>query len=143
MPKDQQIDIIDEIYDLRPAQPTIDDWHIRKVSGKVPQPDTGASDEYYTPGRRRHLAILLFECRHRVRPLLVGVLTALVSIMAAPYPARRAMTAQEPAMAKVNQMMPRSGQPNRFSFHIEIKAKTTQVTPRNTISPRLKAIIVR
>src|SRR5262245_11980884 len=49
MPKDQQIDIIDEIYDLRPAQPTIDDWHIRKVSGKVPQPDTGASDEYYTP----------------------------------------------------------------------------------------------
>src|SRR5262249_50854534 len=69
--------------------------------------------------------------------LLVGVLTALVSIMAAPYPARRAMTAQEPAMAKVNQMMPRSGQPNRFSFHVEIKAKTTQVTPRNTISPRL------
>src|SRR5262249_637132 len=68
MPKDQQIDIIDEIYDLRPAQPTIDDWHIRKVSGKVPQPDTGASDEYYTPGRRRHLAILLFERRHRVRP---------------------------------------------------------------------------
>src|SRR5262245_11980885 len=95
------------------------------------------------PGRRRHLAILLFERRHRVRPLLVGVLTALVSIMAAPYPARRAMTAQEPAMAKVNQMMPRSGQPNRFSFHIEIKAKTTQVTPRNTISLRLKAIIVR
>src|SRR5262245_18298745 len=76
MPKDQQIDIIDEIYDLRPAQPTIDDWHIRKVSGKVPQPDTGASDEYYTPGRRRHLAILLFERRHRVRPLIVPSIDA-------------------------------------------------------------------
>jgi hypothetical protein len=35
------------------------------------------------------------------------------------YPARRAITVQEPAMATVNQMMPRSGQPNRFSFHIE------------------------
>jgi hypothetical protein len=34
-------------------------------------------------------------------------------------PARRAITAQEPTMAKVNQMMPRSGQPKRFSFHIE------------------------
>jgi hypothetical protein len=45
-------------------------------------------------------------------------------------------------MAIVNQMMPRSGQPKRFSFHIEINAETTQVTPRNTISQRLKAIIV-
>ena len=53
------------------------------------------------------------------------------------------MTAQDPAMATVNQMMPLSGQPNRFSFHMEINAKTTQVTPRNTISQRLKAIIVR
>jgi hypothetical protein len=35
------------------------------------------------------------------------------------YPASRAMTAQEPAIAIVNQMMPRSGQPNRFSFHME------------------------
>jgi hypothetical protein len=32
------------------------------------------------------------------------------------------MTAQEAAMATVNQMMPRSGQPKRFSFHIEINA---------------------
>ena len=45
-------------------------------------------------------------------------------------------------MAKVNQMMPRSGQPNRFSFHMETNEKTTQVRPRNTISHRLKAIIV-
>src|SRR5215467_9843362 len=58
------------------------------------------------------------------------------------YPAKRAMTAHEPAIATVNQMMPRSGQPNRFSFHMETKAKTTQGTPRNTISQRLKAIIV-
>jgi hypothetical protein len=45
-------------------------------------------------------------------------------------------------MATVNQTMPRTGQPNRFSFHIEINAKTTQVRPRKTISHRLKAIIV-
>ena len=45
-------------------------------------------------------------------------------------------------MATVNQMMPLSGQPNRFSFHIETNEKTTQVMPRNTISHRLKAIIV-
>ena len=53
------------------------------------------------------------------------------------------MTAQEPAMAMVNQMMPLSGQPKRFSFHMEAKAKTTQVKPRNTISHRLKAMIAR
>ena len=53
------------------------------------------------------------------------------------------MTAQEPAMATVNQMMPLSGQPNRFSFHIEINAKTTQATPRNTINHQLRAISVR
>jgi len=29
------------------------------------------------------------------------------------------MTAQEPAIAKVNQMMPLSGQPKRFAFHME------------------------
>src|SRR5262245_2607537 len=52
------------------------------------------------------------------------------------------MTAQELVMAKVNQMMPRSGQPKRFSFQMETNAKTTQVRPRNTISHRLKAIIV-
>jgi hypothetical protein len=45
-------------------------------------------------------------------------------------------------MATVNQMMPLSGQPNRFSFHIEINEQTTQVVPRNTISHRLKTIIV-
>ena len=59
------------------------------------------------------------------------------------YPARRTITAQEPTMARVNQTMPLSDQPNRFSLHIEINTKTTQVTPRNTISHRLKAIIVR
>ena len=58
------------------------------------------------------------------------------------YPARRAITTQEPMMAKLNQMAPLSGQPNRFSFHIETNERTTQVTPRNTISHRLKAIIV-
>ena len=29
------------------------------------------------------------------------------------------MTAQEPMMATVNQMMPLSGQPKRFSLHME------------------------
>jgi uncharacterized membrane protein len=43
--------------------------------------------------------------------------------------------------ATVNQKMPLSGQPKRFSFHMEINAKTTQVRPRNTMSHRLKAII--
>ena len=52
------------------------------------------------------------------------------------------MTAQEPAMAMVNQMMPLYGQPNRFSFHMETNEKTTQVRHRNAISHRLKAIIV-
>ena len=46
-------------------------------------------------------------------------------------------------MAKVNQMMPLSGQPNRFSLHMEINQKTTQVMPRNTISQRLKALIAK
>jgi hypothetical protein len=53
------------------------------------------------------------------------------------------MTAQEPAIAMVNQMIPLSGQPNRFSFHIETNVKTTQVRPRVIIIHRLKAIIVR
>jgi hypothetical protein len=52
------------------------------------------------------------------------------------------MTAHEPAVAKVNQMTSLSGQPNRFSFYMETNEKTTQVRPRNTISHRLKAIIV-
>src|SRR5215467_15448709 len=52
------------------------------------------------------------------------------------------MIAQEAAMATVNQMMPLSGQPNRFSFHMETNASTTQVRPRNTISHRVRAIIV-
>jgi hypothetical protein len=54
----------------------------------------------------------------------------------------KAMTAQEPMMATVKQMMPLSGQPNRFSFHMETNDRTTQVRPRNTINHRLKAIIV-
>jgi hypothetical protein len=45
-------------------------------------------------------------------------------------------------MATANQMMPLSGQPKRFSFHIETNDRTTQVTPRNTISRRLKALNV-
>ena len=32
------------------------------------------------------------------------------------------MTAQETMMAKVNQMIPLSGQPKRFSFHMETNA---------------------
>ena len=34
-------------------------------------------------------------------------------------------------MARANQMMPRGGQPNRFSFHIENKDRATRITPRN------------
>jgi hypothetical protein len=45
-------------------------------------------------------------------------------------------------MATVNQMIPLSGDPKRFSLHMETNEKTTQVRPRNTISHRLKAIIV-
>jgi len=50
------------------------------------------------------------------------------------YPARRAITAQEPTMAMVNQMMPLSGQPKRFSFHIESNEKTTESTSRRICS---------
>jgi len=35
------------------------------------------------------------------------------------YPAKSAMIAQEAAMATVNQIMPLSGQPKRFSLHME------------------------
>ena len=49
------------------------------------------------------------------------------------------MTAQEPMIATVNQMMPLSGQPNRFSLHMESNAQTTQVRPRSTIIHRLKS----
>jgi hypothetical protein len=45
-------------------------------------------------------------------------------------------------MATANQMMPLSGQPKRFSFHIETKDRTTRTTARNTISRRLKALNV-
>ena len=45
-------------------------------------------------------------------------------------------------MATVNQMMPRSGQPKRFSFHIEANEKMTQVRLSNTIGHRFEAIIV-
>ena len=50
--------------------------------------------------------------------------------------------AQETMMAKVNQMIPLSGRPKRFSFDMEINENATQVIPRKTISHRLKAIIV-
>jgi hypothetical protein len=46
-------------------------------------------------------------------------------------------------MATVNQMMPLSGQPNRFSFHIETNDNAISVAPRSTISQRLAAINVR
>jgi hypothetical protein len=58
------------------------------------------------------------------------------------YPRRRPIIAQEPMMATVNQMIPLSGQPKRFSFHTETSMETTQVKPRNIIVHRLKAIIV-
>ena len=45
-------------------------------------------------------------------------------------------------VAMLNQMTHLSGQPKRFSFNMETNEKTTQVRPRNTISHRLKAIIV-
>src|SRR5438132_9388750 len=34
-------------------------------------------------------------------------------------------------MATVNQLMPRSGQPKRFSFHIDTNDRATKITPRN------------
>jgi hypothetical protein len=40
----------------------------------------------------------------------------------------------------VNQMMPLSGQPNRFSFHNETNDRTTQVMPGYVIRKRLKAL---
>ena len=49
------------------------------------------------------------------------------------YPARRAITAQEPTMATANQMT-LSGQPKRFSFRIEINDRETRIAARNTIS---------
>ena len=52
------------------------------------------------------------------------------------------MTAQEPITATVNQTMSLSGHPKRFAFHMETNEYTTKVRPRNTISHRLKAIIV-
>jgi hypothetical protein len=52
------------------------------------------------------------------------------------------MTAQEPMTATMNQMMPLSGQPNRFSFHMETSDRATRITARNTISRRLKALNV-
>jgi hypothetical protein len=52
------------------------------------------------------------------------------------------MTTQEPTIATVNPMMPLRGQPNRFSFHIEINVKTTSVAARNVISRRLTALNV-
>jgi hypothetical protein len=45
-------------------------------------------------------------------------------------------------MATVNQIMPLSGQPKRFSFHIETNVKTTRITARSVISRRLKALNV-
>jgi hypothetical protein len=45
-------------------------------------------------------------------------------------------------MATVNQMMPLSGQPKRFSFHIETSDTATRTTLRNTIKRWLKALNV-
>ena len=44
------------------------------------------------------------------------------------------MTAQEPTMAKENQMTPLSGQPKRFSFHMETNDRAMSITARSTIS---------
>src|SRR5262245_11220216 len=43
------------------------------------------------------------------------------------------MMAQDAAMATVNQIMPLSGQPKRFSFHMETNDKGTRITPRNFV----------
>jgi hypothetical protein len=48
------------------------------------------------------------------------------------------MTAQEPAMAIVNQMMPLSGQPKRFPFDIETNVKTTRITARSVSAEGLR-----
>ena len=40
---------------------------------------------------------------------------------------------KELMMATANQMMPRSGQSKRFSFHIETNDKATRITPRNVV----------
>ncbi len=45
-------------------------------------------------------------------------------------------------IAIVNQIMPLSGQPKRFSFHIESNEEATRIAPRNTISRWLKALNV-
>lgn len=45
-------------------------------------------------------------------------------------------------IAIVNQIMPLSGQPKRFSFHIDTNEATTRMAPRNTISRWLKALNV-
>ena len=52
------------------------------------------------------------------------------------------ITAQEPMTATVNQTISLSGQPKRFTFHMETNKYATRVRLRNTISHRLKAIIV-
>jgi hypothetical protein len=51
------------------------------------------------------------------------------------------MTAHEPAVAKVNQMTSLSGQPNRFSFHMETNEKTTQVSPGIQSATGLKLLL--
>ena len=48
------------------------------------------------------------------------------------------MTAQEPMIATVNQMMPLSGQPKRFSFHIETNDKATRMHPEIRLADDLK-----
>jgi hypothetical protein len=51
------------------------------------------------------------------------------------------MTAQEPMIATVNQMMPLSGQPKRFSFHIETNDKTTRIKPGIQLATGLKLLL--
>jgi hypothetical protein len=45
-------------------------------------------------------------------------------------------------MAKYKKMTPLSGQPNRFSFHMEINVKTAKITAGTVISRCLNALNV-
>ncbi len=45
---------------------------------------------------------------------------------------------QEPMMATVNQMMPLSGQPKRFSFHIETRKRQLELRPEIQLADDLK-----
>jgi hypothetical protein len=118
MPKDQQVDIIDQVYDLRPANPRLTIGIFGKYLARSHNLILELPTNTIPPGEGGISRSCCSNAAIAFTHLLVGVLTVLVSIMAAPYPARRAM-AQETMMAKVNQMIPLSARPNRFSLHME------------------------